>query len=162
MEKKQFSTQTIFLIISAVVFALICAIAFWPQAQTLDDQESVDLNQEISTMEGDTMSQELIIEDMQVGTGPAVQAGDNISIHYHGTLEDGTVFDSSVDRGTPFETQIGVGMLIQGWDQGIPGMQVGGKRRLTIPADLAYGNQAIGNIPAGSTLIFDVELLEIQ
>lgn len=98
-------------------------------------------------------------EDIKVGTGPEVTGGDNITIHYHGTLEDGTVFDSSYERGAPFNTRIGVGEVIEGWDMGVPGMKVGGKRRLTIPAKLAYGDQSVGDIPAGSTLIFEVELL---
>jgi FKBP-type peptidyl-prolyl cis-trans isomerase len=107
------------------------------------------------------MSDALLIQDLQEGTGPEVKVGDRVSIHYHGTLEDGTVFDSSVERGEPFETVIGVGQLIQGWDQGIPGMKVGSKRQLTIPPSMGYGDQAVGKIPAHSTLIFEVELLEI-
>ena len=102
------------------------------------------------------------IEDIKEGEGPEVTGGDNITIHYHGTLEDGTVFDSSVERGSPFQTRIGVGQVIEGWDMGVPGMKVGGKRKLTIPAKLAYGDRAIGDIPAGSTLIFEVELVSID
>ncbi len=102
------------------------------------------------------------IEDLKEGTGPEVTGGDYITIHYHGTLEDGTVFDSSVTRGVPFETRIGVGEVIEGWDMGVPGMKVGGKRKLTIPSKLAYGDRAVGSIPAGSTLIFEVELVAID
>ena len=98
----------------------------------------------------------------QEGEGSEVKEGDTVVMNYKGTLEDGTQFDSSYDRGEPFETQIGVGQVIKGWDMGIPGMKVGGKRKLTIPADLAYGDRAVGNIPANSTLIFEVELLEIK
>jgi len=105
----------------------------------------------------------LIIEDQTVGTGREVKTGDTISIHYVGTLENGQKFDSSRDRGQPFEAQIGVGQLIKGWDQGIPGMKVGGKRKLTIPSDLAYGDAGIpGAIPAKATLIFEVELMGIK
>lgn len=113
---------------------------------------------------GELMStvEELIIEDLQEGTGEAVVSGDNITIHYTGMLTNGAVFDSSVERGEPFKTQIGVGQLIAGWDEGIPGMKVGGKRKLTIPAHKAYGNRNIGKIPANSTLIFDVELISID
>lgn len=102
------------------------------------------------------------IKDIKVGVGPEVTGGDYITIHYHGTLEDGTAFDSSYERGAPFRTRIGVGEVIEGWDMGVPGMKKGGKRRLTIPAKLAYGDQSVGDIPAGSTLIFDVELISID
>ena len=109
-----------------------------------------------------TMSQ-LKIEDLKIGTGPEVKSGDTISINYLGTLENGKKFDSSYDRGQPFETQIGVGQVIKGWDQGVVGMKVGGKRRLTIPPELGYGSQEIPNvIPANSTLIFEVELVAIK
>lgn len=105
----------------------------------------------------------LKIEDSLVGTGATVKSGDTITIHYLGTLMDGTKFDSSYDRGQPFETQIGVGMLIEGWDKGIPGMKIGGKRKLTIPPEMAYGDQGAGtDIPPKSTLVFEVELLEIK
>jgi FKBP-type peptidyl-prolyl cis-trans isomerase len=105
---------------------------------------------------------ELKIEDTKVGEGSAVKSGDNIRINYIGTLTNGTKFDSSYDRGTPFETQIGVGQVIEGWDKGIIGMKPGGKRKLTIPADMAYGSTAKPNIPANSALIFEVELVEIK
>ena len=104
----------------------------------------------------------LIIEDLEIGTGPEVKSGDTVFMHYSGTLEDGHKFDSSYDRGQPFETQIGVGRVIRGWDEGVPGMKVGGKRRLTIPYDMAYGDRGVpGVIPPQSTLIFDVELIDI-
>jgi FKBP-type peptidyl-prolyl cis-trans isomerase len=105
----------------------------------------------------------LIIENLVVGTGVEVKKGDSVSIHYRGTLEDGTKFDSSYDRNQPFETEIGVGQVIRGWDEGVPGMKVGGKRKLTIPFDMAYGERGIpGVIPAKATLIFEVELLNIK
>lgn len=108
-------------------------------------------------------SAELKIEDLKEGTGSAVQAGDNITINYKGTLLDGTKFDSSYDRNEPFQTQIGVGQVIKGWDEGIIGMKVGGKRKLTIPSDLGYGERGAGGvIPPNATLIFDLELLEIK
>lgn len=104
----------------------------------------------------------LKIEDLTIGTGPAVKNGDTVSINYVGTLPDGTKFDSSYDRGEPFETQIGVGAVIKGWDLGVVGMKVGGKRRLTIPPSLGYGDQQAGTIPPNSTLIFEVELMGIK
>ncbi len=107
-------------------------------------------------------SEKLKIEDIEVGTGEEVKKGDTVVIHYNGTLTDGTKFDSSYDRGEPFETQIGVGAVIQGWDEGVVGMKTGGKRKLIIPPDLGYGDKQMGSIPANSTLIFDVELIEIK
>lgn len=107
---------------------------------------------------------ELEIKTTQVGTGTrAVESGDNISVHYTGKLEDGTKFDSSVDRGEPFDFVIGQGQVIQGWEQGLLGMKVGEKRTLTIPAELGYGSRGAGNvIPPDATLIFEVELVAIK
>lgn len=102
------------------------------------------------------------IEDLKVGDGAEVQSGDYISIHYSGTLEDGTKFDSSYDRGEPFKTRIGIGQVIDGWDMGVVGMKVGGKRKLIIPPQLAYGDREIGEIPPNSILIFEVELVSID
>lgn len=103
----------------------------------------------------------LVIEDLVVGTGATAAAGDTVSAHYVGTLTNGTKFDSSYDRGQPYSFVLGAGRVIAGWDQGVPGMKVGGKRRLTIPPSLGYGSQAYGPIPANSTLIFDIELVSI-
>ncbi len=104
----------------------------------------------------------LKIEDIKVGEGKEVTSGDYITIHYLGTLENGKKFDSSYDRGEPFKTRIGVGEVIEGWDMGVVGMKVGGKRKLTIPPQLAYGDNEVGAIPVDSTLIFEVELLGIE
>lgn len=104
----------------------------------------------------------LVVEDIVVGEGIEATPGSVVVAHYIGTLEDGTVFDSSVSRGVPFSFVLGVGQVIRGWDLGIQGMKVGGKRKLTIPADLAYGDRAIGSIPANSTLHFEVELLDVK
>lgn len=113
-------------------------------------------------MNNPTTNNGLKIDDIKIGTGPEVKKGDTISINYLGTLPDGTKFDSSYDRGQPFTTQIGTGQVIEGWDLGVIGMKVGGKRKLTIPPDLGYGAQAVGSIPANSTLIFEVELMGIK
>ena len=102
------------------------------------------------------------IKDIEAGTGKEVTNGDYVTIHYKGTLEDGQKFDSSYDRGEPFKTRIGVGEVIEGWDMGVVGMKVGGKRKLIIPPQLAYGDREIGIIPANSTLIFEVELLDVE
>lgn len=112
----------------------------------------------------------LIVEDITIGTGAEVKNGDDILIHYAGTLLDGTPFDSSYSRNQPLDITIGVGQVIKGWDIGITGeglenvkgLQVGGERKLTIPANLAYGSREIpGLIPANSPLVFSVKLVEI-
>jgi FKBP-type peptidyl-prolyl cis-trans isomerase len=104
----------------------------------------------------------LQVQDEKIGTGAAVKKGDTVEINYVGTLANGTKFDASTDHGGPFTTQIGVGQVIKGWDMGIIGMKVGGKRKLTIPPSLGYGDQTVGSIPANSTLIFQVELVGIK
>lgn len=110
-----------------------------------------------------TLESGLIIEDEKIGEGEEVKSGDTISIHYTGTFTNGQKFDSSLDRSQPFETQIGAGKVIKGWDEGVIGMKIGGKRRLIIPPALAYGEQGVpGSIPPNSTLIFELELLEIK
>lgn len=117
------------------------------------------------------MADELQIKDIKVGTGDVVKDGDHVVVHYTGWLEDpsapgsgqaGTKFDSSKDRKEPFETAIGAGYVIRGWDMGIPGMKVGGKRKLTIPHHLGYGKYGAGTIPGFATLIFEIELLKIK
>jgi peptidylprolyl isomerase/FKBP-type peptidyl-prolyl cis-trans isomerase FkpA len=105
----------------------------------------------------------LIIQDEKVGTGSAAVAGKKVTVNYTGTLTDGTKFDSSYDHGTPFSFDLGAGEVIQGWDQGVVGMKVGGQRKLTIPSALGYGAQGVpGRIPGGATLIFEVELLNVE
>jgi peptidylprolyl isomerase len=101
------------------------------------------------------------IEDTQPGSGAAAKEGDTLVVNYTGKLQDGTVFDSSVGK-TPFEFMLGGGQVIPGWDQGLVGMKVGGKRTLTIPPDLAYGAQGTGPIPPNATLTFDIELISIK
>lgn len=101
-------------------------------------------------------------EILKEGEGDVATTGDQISVHYIGTLTDGTPFDSSRDRGTPFTLTLGTGSVIKGWEEGLVGMKVGELRRLTIPAELGYGDRAVSTIPANSTLIFEVELLSVQ
>ncbi len=108
------------------------------------------------------MSEDLRIEDLHPGDGKAVVKGALITTHYRGWLEDGTEFDSSYSRGKPFQCVIGTGRVIKGWDQGLMGMQVGGKRRLLVPAHLAYGERSMGtHITPNSNLRFEIELLEV-
>lgn len=102
-------------------------------------------------------------EDIVEGTGDSPQTGQTAVVHYVGTLTNGTKFDSSVDRGTPFSFPLGRGRVIKGWDEGVATMKVGGKRKLTVPGHLAYGSQSPGaGIPPNATLLFEVELLDIK
>jgi FKBP-type peptidyl-prolyl cis-trans isomerase len=101
--------------------------------------------------------------DLKPGTGAEAKAGNKVKVHYTGWLTDGKKFDSSVDRGEPFEFKLGSGMVIKGWDEGVAGMKIGGKRQLQIPANLAYGARGAGGvIPPNANLIFDVELLGVE
>ena len=105
---------------------------------------------------------ELKIEDLNVGSGDEAVAGKSVTVHYRGSLTDGTVFDESYKRGEPFVFNLGGGQVIKGWDQGVAGMKVGGKRKLTIPSDLGYGARGAGaTIPPNATLVFEVELLKV-
>jgi FKBP-type peptidyl-prolyl cis-trans isomerase len=101
-------------------------------------------------------------EDVVVGSGKMAEPGMNVSVHYTGTFTDGVKFDSSLDRGTPYTFQLGAGEVIQGWDEGIKGMRIGGKRKLTIPPDMAYGSAGRPGIPPNATLLFDVELVGVK
>lgn len=118
--------------------------------------EGATMGNVITTTDG------LQIQDEAIGTGQEVKSGDTVTVNYLGTLTDGTKFDSSYDRNQPFTTQIGTGQVIKGWDEGIVGMKVGGKRKLIIPPSLGYGDQAAGSIPPNSTLIFEIELLSVK
>ena len=110
------------------------------------------------------MENGLIIENQVIGEGAEAQDYNKVVVNYTGTLEDGSVFDSSLNPGRgPFTFTLGVGSVIKGWDLGVKGMKVGGKRKLTIPSGLGYGDKGAGNlIPPGATLIFEVELLEVE
>ncbi|NMC35689.1 FKBP-type peptidyl-prolyl cis-trans isomerase [Candidatus Beckwithbacteria bacterium] len=126
-------------------------------AEQSQNSEEVQLKkQELTTVD------ELQGKDLVVGTGTEAVEGSKVTVHYTGTLTNGQKFDSSVDRGEPFSFTIGAGQVIKGWDMGIVGMKVGGKRQLFIPAKLAYGDQGIGSIPPGATLVFEIELLKVE
>jgi FKBP-type peptidyl-prolyl cis-trans isomerase len=117
----------------------------------------------VNEQEFTTTPSGLRYKDEVVGTGVTAKAGDRVSVQYTGWLENGTKFDSSRDRNQPFEFQLGAGSVIRGWDEGVEGMRVGGRRRLVIPPELGYGARAVGGvIPANSTLVFEVELLSVR
>lgn len=128
-----------------------------PLTSQADNQaQTAESMQNISTTQG------LEIYQLQPGSGAEATAGQTVTAHYVGTLTDGTKFDSSLDRGQPFSFTLGAGQVIRGWDIGIEGMKVGEVRRLVIAPELGYGSQAIGPIPANSTLVFEVQLLGVE
>ena len=108
-----------------------------------------------------TTASGLVIEDIEVGTGDTAEKGRMVSVHYTGWLTDGRKFDSSKDRNDPFAFPLGAGHVIRGWDEGVQGMQVGGKRKLWVPAHLGYGERQVGSISPNSNLVFEIELLEV-
>lgn len=116
-------------------------------------EEAIDKNGNFSRM---------VIDDIKVGTGVEVKEGDTVAVHYAGRLQNGQEFDNSRKRGDTFEFVVGGGQVIKGWDEGLVGMKVGGERILVIPSDKGYGDQGIGPIPGGATLIFSIELIEIK
>jgi FKBP-type peptidyl-prolyl cis-trans isomerase FkpA len=114
-------------------------------------------------MSPNTTPSGLIIEDVTIGDGPLATAGQRVTVHYTGWLEDGEKFDSSKDRDEPFDFSLGGGRVIKGWDEGVQGMKVGGTRKLTIPPALGYGARGAGGvIPPNATLVFEVELLGVE
>ena len=143
--------KLILLIIIPVV--LVMGIYFILQ----NNNKGQEINNNIREIQG------MRIETLKEGAGAEAKNGDTVTVHYTGTLENGTKFDSSLDRGTPFSFTLGTGEVIQGWDLGVLGMKVGEKRKLTIPSELGYGPQGAGGvIPPNATLIFEVELLGIN
>lgn len=130
------------------------------KTETETQTNNFDQNEDSSNKELTTVNELLIVDEIK-GTGAEAINGKNITVYYTGKLTNGLIFDSSEGK-EPFTFTLGAGTVIKGWDQGLVGMKVGGKRILTIPASLAYGDRATGSIPAGATLIFNVELLEVN
>jgi FKBP-type peptidyl-prolyl cis-trans isomerase FkpA len=147
--------RIILIVMGILIFALI---AFMVYRTTNQPDQSTSLSGAVTQS-----ASGLVVEDLKVGDGALAEAGAIVTVHYTGWLTDGTKFDSSLDRNQPFVFTLGSGDVIKGWDEGIPGMKVGGKRKLTIPADLAYGARGAGDVvPPNATLVFEVELLEIK
>ncbi len=152
-----------------ILIIIILGSYFLYQALKNDEADNVETNNN-ETNNNETNNNNnnndmtLKIEILKEGSGEETKNGDNVVVHYTGTLEDGTKFDSSLDRGTPFVFTLGVGKVIKGWDLGILGMKIGEKRKLVIPSDLGYGERGTpgGPIPPNATLIFEVELLGIN
>ena len=151
----------------ALVTAAGCAGSGAQEEEPTDDSEvareyAPQLDVDLSEMERRPGG--LYVHDLREGSGELAEAGDMVRIHYTGWLPSGEKFDSSRDRGTPLVIPVGIGRVIDGWDQGVPGMRVGGQRRLVIPPAMAYGDEGAGNgvIPPGATLVFDLELVGIE
>lgn len=155
-------------VIVAIVVIVIFFFQFFGDVFFSDSSVS-EVNQPQFSMNTQDQPDSLTTTDTEVGTGAEAIDGSLVTVHYTGTLEDGTVFDSSVSRGTPFQFILGAGQVIRGWEVGVMGMKVGGKRTLRIPPEMAYGQSGIRNpqtgeviIPQNATLIFEVELLDVE
>ena len=155
-------------IISTVIILIIFVFGFYSLLKNQKENKTQESNQaQVMIPESNKnqdISPDLQIEVLEQGEGEEVKGGENIAVHYTGTLEDGTKFDSSLDRGKPFVFTLGIGQVIKRWDMGILGMKVGEKRKLVIPPELGYGKTGTpgGPIPPDATLIFEVELLSIN
>lgn len=159
-------------LVGGILVVIVAGFLMWQQSivkknstnneelGTTSENLNINLN---NNMENQSIEkEELKIEVLQQGNGQEAKNGDVVSVHYTGYLTNGQVFDSSIGRGEPFSFTLGGGQVIKGWDQGVLGMKVGEKRKLTIPSDLAYGKEgASGVIPPNATLIFEVEMIKI-
>jgi FKBP-type peptidyl-prolyl cis-trans isomerase len=153
-------------IIIVVIVLAVTGLAYW-MLETMDGgkkgSEKANNSAKFEDFQRSSAAGNLKIEDIVEGTGKTAKSGDTVVVHYTGKLANGKQFDSSVGRGEPFEFTLGQGKVIQGWDQGIPGMKVGGKRKLIIPSELGYGARGAGaDIPPYAELHFEVELLKIK
>ena len=144
-----------------LVFIIILLVALLTLFVIINKEAGVE-EEVIERTERQLAHPELLIEDIEPGEGESVKSGDTVVVHYVGMLEDGSVFDSSHDRGRTFSFTVGKGRVISGWEIGIENMQEGGKRRLTIPPELGYGESGVrGMIPPNATIIFEIEVVEI-
>ena len=154
-------TKTVFVFVVVIVLVGGAAWLFMRRGQGVD--KTADKQASPTATEA-VLDGGLKVRDIVIGSGSAAKAGDSITVNYIGTFTDGKKFDSSYDHGQPFQFVLGTGAVIKGWDIGVAGMRVGGKRELIIPPALAYGERGAGNgaIPPNSTLVFEVELLAVQ
>ena len=158
-------TKTIFAYVLIIIFVGLGVWLFAQKGNSISDNPILPTTTPTPAPANTPIKMEngLQIQDLKVGTGAEVKLGQELTMHYSGTLEDGTKFDSSYDRGEPFQFVLGAGQVIKGWDLGVQGMKVGGKRKLIIPPELGYGTRGAGGvIPPNATLIFEVELLAVQ
>lgn len=170
MEDKPNNSKVILIVLAVLALAALLVYYFVKNLNDVSSTDNSDIalgspeaqNSPVATQSAEPAG-ELKKEDLVIGTGAEAKSGSKVTVHYVGTLLDGTKFDSSRDRGAPFAFTLGTGEVIKGWDLGVAGMKVGGKRKLTIPSDLAYG--AYGSPPVigpNATIVFEVELLEVK
>jgi len=169
MNKLQTGIAVALAILVVAVFFIFPSLSPFQSVSSTGDTQGTNLQMQqndgtTTSMDTTENNGQLMATDEVVGTGATAEAGDTVTVQYVGSLTDGTVFDASKNHGDQgFTFTLGAGQVIQGWDIGVAGMKEGGKRKLVIPAALAYGDQAVGNvIPAGSTLVFEVELVKVQ
>lgn len=145
------------IVVLIILIIIVVGFYFLMQAKPNNNQQPSQQNPSSYEIQG------MKIDILTQGAGDAAKAGDKVTVNYVGTLQNGTKFDSSIDRGTPFQFTLGENSVIQGWELGVSGMKAGEKRKLTIPPELGYGSNGAGNvIPPNATLIFEVELLKIN
>jgi len=152
-----------YLVIVLVIVLAGVALFAWSKNRASLQEDISPTPTQPATLTKEEGMENLKVEDIQVGTGDAALSGKRVTVNYSGTLVNGTKFDSSYDRGVPFNFNLGAGEVIKGWDLGVVDMKVGGKRKLTIPPELGYGATGAGSaIPPNATLIFEVELLKVE
>jgi FKBP-type peptidyl-prolyl cis-trans isomerase len=166
-KEKPIGESKAYLVWTAVAFVAIFVMAYLMGGKGNNTDKNVGPTPSVSAIinnpKEDKKVESLVIEDIKVGTGAEAVSGKTLTVDYKGTLTNGTKFDSSYDRGQPFSFTLGEGRVIKGWEQGLVGMKVGGKRKLTIPSTLGYGERGAGaSIPPNATLVFEVELLKVE
>jgi peptidylprolyl isomerase len=161
---KNIAIAFLFLFLVVAAFIALTLQSNTPNKETtnMDNNLTNPPNINVSSAVSPAVSDKLQIVDETVGTGIVATNGKRVTVNYVGTLTNGKKFDSSYDRNEPFSFTLGAGEVIKGWDEGVLGMKIGGKRKLTIPPSLGYGSRDMGTIPANSTLVFEVELLKVE